>query len=454
MKANFPPQHLPTSANAVNQSERGFSLPAMPVLQSDDTIQKKANTDGSDNNNSPVAQLIRRDEIPQLAAVAKHITDSYPDYTIVGMGGSPAPIIAYLVSQGIAAYNIPLSIKGIGNRTQLSGEQQEELRKMMTGYIENIDSIKKIIVIDVSASGDSIANGQRLIQTAYPDIDVKGVAITENDDEPNNPLFEEKAKSGDVEQLRPKDIDSIDTSAFIGKLIGSGYKQYREVGVFQPHKGDTWDEYIHDELNIKKGDSFDSGSRSRYNELITYLNDVSKHTDEGIGMSGYEDNLGSMSSDHPKTVHKNSEDQKARDRIKRIQDKIEEIRDRQIQAEASKAPFNCCFLTTACVTWKGLADDCMELRILRHFRDQYVRKKENGEELIKNYYKYSPLVVDAINRSPDPGHIYNEIYSLVGYCIRRIEKEEYEKAFRIYVDLVLDLKDKFSPQITVNRTLL
>ena len=50
-----------------------------------------------------------------------------------------------------------------------------------------------------------------------------------------------------------------------------------------------------------------------------------------------------------------------------------------------------CFITTVCCEYKGLADDCEELTILRKFRDTYVPK-----QLVKEYYKIAPKIVEII----------------------------------------------------------
>ena len=45
-----------------------------------------------------------------------------------------------------------------------------------------------------------------------------------------------------------------------------------------------------------------------------------------------------------------------------------------------------CFLTSACVEAKGLADDCHELSVLRNFRENYLRTVPEGRREIAEYY--------------------------------------------------------------------
>ena len=75
-----------------------------------------------------------------------------------------------------------------------------------------------------------------------------------------------------------------------------------------------------------------------------------------------------------------------------------------------------CFLTTACCEYKGLPDDCHELTIMRKFRDEYLKSKQYGKEMIDAYYERAPKIVERINQSDRKNemldYIYKEIYRL------------------------------------------
>ena len=66
-----------------------------------------------------------------------------------------------------------------------------------------------------------------------------------------------------------------------------------------------------------------------------------------------------------------------------------------------------CFLTTACVEYKGLADDCEELTKLRAFRDNYLKTTEEGKAVVEEYYRIAPQIVEKINASAKKAEIYD-----------------------------------------------
>jgi hypothetical protein len=55
-----------------------------------------------------------------------------------------------------------------------------------------------------------------------------------------------------------------------------------------------------------------------------------------------------------------------------------------------------CFLTTACCTHMGRADNCAELRTLRAFRDGWLAQQPQGPELIAHYYRIAPAICRGI----------------------------------------------------------
>ena len=99
-----------------------------------------------------------------------------------------------------------------------------------------------------------------------------------------------------------------------------------------------------------------------------------------------------------------------------------------------------CFLTTACVKYKGLADDCKELTALRFFRDTYMKSTCEGEALVKEYYSIAPGIVEKIEARADKNVIYEEIYETVRDCVQLIEQEKWEETKKKYVAMVTRLK--------------
>ena len=98
-----------------------------------------------------------------------------------------------------------------------------------------------------------------------------------------------------------------------------------------------------------------------------------------------------------------------------------------------------CFLTTACVKYKGLPDDCKELTLLRKFRDEYMKKTEEGCALVEQYYEIAPGIVDKIDARNDKAEIYENIYKNILVCVENIENEKYEETFKLYSQMVREL---------------
>ena len=103
-----------------------------------------------------------------------------------------------------------------------------------------------------------------------------------------------------------------------------------------------------------------------------------------------------------------------------------------------------CFLTTACVSAKQLPDDCDELQTLRAYRDGYLKSRENGPEDIAEYYSCAPGIVKNINALPEADQIWTKLYeSLVLPCVAFIKAGENEKAYRLYKETTLSLKEEY-----------
>src|ERR1700741_227015 len=58
-----------------------------------------------------------------------------------------------------------------------------------------------------------------------------------------------------------------------------------------------------------------------------------------------------------------------------------------------------CFITTACVNYYGLDDDCYQLETLRKFRDNFLLKSPKDKKLVEQYYILAPTIVSKIELS-------------------------------------------------------
>lgn len=93
-----------------------------------------------------------------------------------------------------------------------------------------------------------------------------------------------------------------------------------------------------------------------------------------------------------------------------------------------------CFITTATCKVIGLPDDCYELRILREFRDSWLRS--HHPEDIEVYYKTAPTIVFGLDQREDSKDLYLEFYGhYIVPAIKLIEVKQYQAAYEKYRDL-------------------
>jgi len=104
-----------------------------------------------------------------------------------------------------------------------------------------------------------------------------------------------------------------------------------------------------------------------------------------------------------------------------------------------------CFLTTACVHHKHLADDCMELTTLRGLRDNFIMSTKSGKELVINYKQIGPSLVRSINDCENKAEIYEYMYQhLVIPTVQMVKSGRKQEAVNYYEDFVRELTGKYS----------
>ena len=103
-----------------------------------------------------------------------------------------------------------------------------------------------------------------------------------------------------------------------------------------------------------------------------------------------------------------------------------------------------CFLTTACIVAKGLADNCDELQTLRSYRDGYLLSREGGREDVAEYYAIAPQIVKKNDALPGAKARWTALYdSLVSPCVAFIREGDNEAAYRLYKETTLSLKNEY-----------
>lgn len=118
--------------------------------------------------------------------------------------------------------------------------------------------------------------------------------------------------------------------------------------------------------------------------------------------------------------------------------------ERVYSSSSSSSSDDWCFLTTATCQAKGFADDCEVLMAYRNFRDTWLAKTAEGQELIKEYYRIAPAIVRSINRRSDAREIYENMwrdYLEPGY--RLVLDQKHAEAKDLYIELVKYLLAKF-----------
>ena len=107
--------------------------------------------------------------------------------------------------------------------------------------------------------------------------------------------------------------------------------------------------------------------------------------------------------------------------------------------------YKLCYVTTAVCDSLNKPDDCIELTMLRDYRDNVLAKEEGGEQLIEEYYDIAPTIVKRINRSENPEAEYNRLYTdFILKCIDNIENKNYEQCRFNYTSMVTELKNKYA----------
>lgn len=79
-----------------------------------------------------------------------------------------------------------------------------------------------------------------------------------------------------------------------------------------------------------------------------------------------------------------------------------------------------CFITTATCQAEGKPDDCPELTAFRSYRDNVLLKTAAGKQLVQEYYRIAPQIVELIQNDPNAEKIYRHLYDtyiLPGYLL-------------------------------------
>lgn len=114
-----------------------------------------------------------------------------------------------------------------------------------------------------------------------------------------------------------------------------------------------------------------------------------------------------------------------------------------------------CFITTAVCQTLGTPDDCKELTMIRKFRDDRLKTSmEDGELLVKEYYRIGPKIVNAIEKDAYASNIYTGLWNNhIKPCCEQIEQQNWEQVKLIYIKMVKELCEKYNVAVdpTISR---
>lgn len=106
-------------------------------------------------------------------------------------------------------------------------------------------------------------------------------------------------------------------------------------------------------------------------------------------------------------------------------------------ASAEESDSGGCFITSAMCEACGLPDDCIELRMLRQFRDTYMRENADRRALIREYYATAPAIVAALACDPHKAQFYKRVrLHYIMPAVHAIIDSRPDEALRIYKALV------------------
>lgn len=103
-----------------------------------------------------------------------------------------------------------------------------------------------------------------------------------------------------------------------------------------------------------------------------------------------------------------------------------------------------CYITTACVTFKGLDDNCHELKILRRYRDQLIQEDDNFRAKVLEYYRKAPLIVQHIELDTEKDKVLESLYqNMILPCVSLLENGQAEEAKALYLESYEDLSKRY-----------
>jgi hypothetical protein len=105
--------------------------------------------------------------------------------------------------------------------------------------------------------------------------------------------------------------------------------------------------------------------------------------------------------------------------------------------------WNPCFITTATLKSRNIGSDDAEdiLDVFRGFRDEWLSAQVNGPEVIAEYYRVAPSLVEKLDANPRSAQLYKGLWDqYLSRCLRTIQGGNMESTYEIYREMMSDLQ--------------
>lgn len=103
-----------------------------------------------------------------------------------------------------------------------------------------------------------------------------------------------------------------------------------------------------------------------------------------------------------------------------------------------------CFITTACVEYQGLSDNCIELQTLRKYRDMLIQEDDDFRNKVLEYYRKAPLIIQAIEKTGKSTSIYDALYHrMIQPCVSLLNEGKMDEAKTLYLKYYENLSKKY-----------
>lgn len=102
----------------------------------------------------------------------------------------------------------------------------------------------------------------------------------------------------------------------------------------------------------------------------------------------------------------------------------------------------CCYLTTVMCEILNKPDNCYELDSMRSFRKNYLKGREEGEAILREYDEISPSIVKKLLSNQNKKAIAETMLSkYINPVLDFIKNNEPQKAIALYKEMVHYVKD-------------